>query len=80
MHVRVYLASSGAQYVDGTTDITRTVHFGSPSQHERDCFTRVLQGHIAVASVGIPLMTLWQPGCVVSCLVVQLSDPQKQGK
>ncbi|KAI9085223.1 hypothetical protein K1719_032746 [Acacia pycnantha] len=32
----------------GTTDITRTVHFGKPTARERECFTRVLQGHIAL--------------------------------
>ncbi len=29
---------------DGTTDVTRTIHFGTPSQHEKECFTRVLKG------------------------------------
>ncbi len=29
---------------DGTTDVTRTLHFGTPSQHEKECFTRVLKG------------------------------------
>ncbi|KAJ8572901.1 hypothetical protein K7X08_009412 [Anisodus acutangulus] len=33
----------GGQYTDGTTDITRTVHFGEPSAREIECFTRVLQ-------------------------------------
>ena len=40
---KLFLLDSGAQYVDGTTDITRTVHFGAPSPHQKDCFTRVLQ-------------------------------------
>lgn len=40
---KLFLLDSGAQYVDGTTDITRTVHFGSPSAREKECFTRVLQ-------------------------------------
>ncbi len=47
-------AGSGAQYVDGTTDITRTVHFGEPGAWERECFTRVLQGHIGVATAVFP--------------------------
>ena len=42
---------SGAQYRDGTTDITRTVHFGNPAEKERFCFTQVLKGHIAMATV-----------------------------
>lgn len=39
----LFLLDSGGQYVDGTTDITRTVHFGEPSMRQKDCFTRVLQ-------------------------------------
>ena len=37
------LLDSGAQYDCGTTDITRTMHFGEPSGHQKACFTRVLQ-------------------------------------
>ena len=44
-------ACSGGQYFDGTTDTTRTVHFGTPTDYQRRCFTRVLQGHIALARV-----------------------------
>lgn len=40
---KLFLLDSGAQYVDGTTDITRTVHFGEPSAWQKECFTRVLQ-------------------------------------
>lgn len=40
---KLFLLDSGAQYVDGTTDITRTVHFSEPSAREKECFTRVLQ-------------------------------------
>lgn len=40
---KLFLLDSGAQYVDGTTDITRTVHFGKPTVREKECFTRVLQ-------------------------------------
>jgi Xaa-Pro aminopeptidase len=50
----MYLCDSGGQYRDGTTDITRTFHFGTPTDHERRCFTRVLQGHIAIASAVFP--------------------------
>lgn len=39
----LFLLDSGAQYIDGTTDITRTVHFGAPSPRQKECFTRVLQ-------------------------------------
>jgi Xaa-Pro aminopeptidase len=50
----VFLLDSGGQYCDGTTDVTRTVHFGSPSPHERECYTRVLQGHIGMARARFP--------------------------
>ncbi len=50
----LYLIDSGGQYVDGTTDITRTVAIGEPTQEMRDRFTRVLQGHIALATAVFP--------------------------
>ncbi|XP_038977171.1 aminopeptidase P1 [Phoenix dactylifera] len=50
----IYLFDSGAQYLDGTTDITRTVHFGKPSFHEKSCFTTVLKGHIALDTAKFP--------------------------
>ncbi|KAF8936708.1 Xaa-Pro aminopeptidase 2, partial [Dissophora ornata] len=50
----VYLCDSGAQYLDGTTDITRTLHFQTPTPHQKRCFTRVLQGHIAIDSTIFP--------------------------
>jgi Xaa-Pro aminopeptidase len=45
----LFLIDSGAQYEDGTTDITRTVAIGAPTPEMRDRFTRVLKGHIAIA-------------------------------
>ena len=50
----LYLLDSGAQYLDGTTDVTRTVAIGEPTQEMRDRFTRVLQGHIALAMARFP--------------------------
>jgi len=50
----LYLVDSGAQYKDGTTDVTRTVHFGTPSQHEVECFTRVLKGQIGIRTAVFP--------------------------
>lgn len=50
----VYLVDSGAQYRDGTTDVTRTMHFGKPSEWEKECFTRVLRGHIALDTAVFP--------------------------
>lgn len=48
------LLDSGAQYKDGTTDITRTIAIGQPSQKMREHYTLVLKGHIAVASARFP--------------------------
>jgi Xaa-Pro aminopeptidase len=50
----LFLIDSGAQYEDGTTDITRTVAIGEPSAEMRDRFTRVLKGHIAIARAVFP--------------------------
>lgn len=70
----LYLVDSGGQYRDGTTDITRTVAIGTPSPEMRDRFTRVLKGHIALATARFPAGTtgsqldtlaryaLWQVG------------------
>jgi Xaa-Pro aminopeptidase len=51
---QLYLIDSGGQYVDGTTDITRTVPIGEPTGEMRDRFTRVLKGHIAIATAVFP--------------------------
>ena len=71
---QLYLIDSGAQYLDGTTDITRTVAIGTPTAEMRDRFTRVLKGHIALATARFPKGTtgsqldtlartaLWQAG------------------
>jgi Xaa-Pro aminopeptidase len=45
---------SGGQYLDGTTDITRTIAIGTPREEERACFTRVLQGMIAMSGLRWP--------------------------
>ena len=50
----MYLCDSGAQFLDGTTDVTRTVHFGTPSQYQKECFTRVVKGHIGLARMVFP--------------------------
>jgi Xaa-Pro aminopeptidase len=51
------LVDSGAQYMDGTTDVTRTVAIGTPSQEMRERFTLVLKGHLALARVRFPAGT-----------------------
>ena len=70
----LYLVDSGAQYLDGTTDVTRTVAIGEVSPEMKDRFTRVLKGHIALATCRFPKGTtgsqldalaraaLWQAG------------------
>ena len=70
----LYLVDSGGQYLDGTTDVTRTVAIGAPAPEHRDRFTRVLRGHIALATARFPCGTsgaqldtlarqfLWQAG------------------
>jgi len=70
----LFLIDSGGQYLDGTTDITRTVAIGRASREMKDRFTRVLKGHIALARVRFPKgttghqldalarMSLWEAG------------------
>ena len=50
----LYLVDSGAQYLDGTTDVTRTLSIGIPTPEMKDRFTRVLKGHIALALAIFP--------------------------
>jgi Xaa-Pro aminopeptidase len=50
----LYLVDSGAQYLDGTTDVTRTVALGEPTAEMRQRFTLVLKGHIAIATARFP--------------------------
>jgi Xaa-Pro aminopeptidase len=68
------LIDSGGQYLDGTTDVTRTIAIGTPTAEMKDRFTRVLKGHIALArarfpegTTGVQLdtlarMSLWEGG------------------
>lgn len=48
---KIYLCDSGAQYLDGTTDTTRTLHFGEPTDKEREAYTLVLKGNIALEQI-----------------------------
>jgi len=61
----VYLCDTGGQYLDGTTDVTRTLHFGSPTADERRAYTRVLQGHLDLALATFPSGT---SGLMLECL------------
>jgi Xaa-Pro aminopeptidase len=70
----LYLVDSGGQYPDGTTDVTRTIAIGVPTEEMRYRFTLVLKGHIAIATARFPKGTtgpqldtlarraLWQAG------------------
>lgn len=70
----ILLLDSGGQYEDGTTDITRTIALGEPTEQQKFCYTRVLKGHIELASAFFPKgtrgaqldtlarMHLWQAG------------------
>jgi Xaa-Pro aminopeptidase len=70
----IYLVDSGAQYPDGTTDVTRTLAIGTPTAEMRRAFTLVLKGHIALATARFPegtcgvhldvlaRLALWQAG------------------
>ncbi len=72
---QLYLVDSGGQYADGTTDVTRVIPVGEPTQEMIDRFTRVLKGHIAIATAMFPEGTtggqidsfarrpLWEVGC-----------------
>lgn len=53
----VFLLDSGAQYRDGTTDVTRTLAVGTPSPAMKRAFTLVLKGHIAISTARFPLGT-----------------------
>lgn len=70
----ILLSDSGGQYLDGTTDITRTISFTPPTAEEKNAYTRVLKGHISLAMAVFPEGTtggeldmlarkdLWQDG------------------
>jgi len=50
----IYLVDSGGQYIFGTTDITRTVALGDPTDEQKEMFTRVLKGHIGLSTLRFP--------------------------
>lgn len=70
----LYLVDSGGQYLDGTTDVTRTIAIGKPTTEQKKRFTQVLKGHIGIATCRFPKKTsgaqldvlarhaLWQAG------------------
>ncbi len=70
----ILLLDSGGQYLEGTTDVTRTIHLGQPTDFEKRCYTLVLKGHLALKRSLFPAGTrgeqldilarqfLWQEG------------------
>ncbi|KAK1598806.1 metallopeptidase family M24 [Colletotrichum navitas] len=64
----IYLCDSGAQYLDGTTDTTRTLHFGQPTEAEKLAYTLVLKGNIALDTAIFPKGTT---GFAIDCLARQ---------
>lgn len=64
----IYLCDSGAQYLDGTTDTTRTIHFGTPTAEEIHAYTLVLKGNIALDTAIFPKGTT---GFAIDCLARQ---------
>ncbi|PVU88274.1 hypothetical protein BB559_005637 [Furculomyces boomerangus] len=71
---RMYLVDIGHHYLEGTTDMSRTWHFGTPTAWEKECYTRVLKGFIKIDNLVFPLgttgyvldpiarMSLWEAG------------------
>lgn len=51
---KIYLVDTGAQFLDGTTDTTRTVHFTEPTQEQKDNYTLVLKGNLALGDLKFP--------------------------
>lgn len=53
----IYLIDSGGQYPAGTTDITRTIHLGTPTEEQKELYTLVLKGHLAIRHAVFPKYT-----------------------
>ncbi|XP_040261461.1 xaa-Pro aminopeptidase 2 [Bufo bufo] len=64
----MYLVDSGGQYYDGTTDITRTVHWGTPTDFEKEAYTRVLMGNLELSRLVFPPRT---PGRAIESIARQ---------
>lgn len=52
--INLYIVFHSQFCSDGTTDITRTIHLGQPSAHQKNCYTRVLKGQMALARAVFP--------------------------
>ncbi|KAF9614030.1 hypothetical protein IFM89_014830, partial [Coptis chinensis] len=58
---KLFLLDSGAQYVDGTTDVTRTVHFGEPTSRQKECFTQVFHDRKKLGEIEFQLASFTYP-------------------
>lgn len=65
----VFMLDSGGQYLDGTTDVTRTIHLGTPTDIEREIYTSLLMGCIDIAS------TVFPEGQTLSSLEILIRAP-----
>lgn len=66
-------------YRDGTTDVTRTLHFGTPSKYVQECFTRVLKGVISMATCIFPSkIKVWYPKANICLLQNKLVLSEKK--
>jgi Xaa-Pro aminopeptidase len=65
---KIYLCDSGAQFLDGTTDSTRTLHYGKATDEEKEAYTLVLKGNIALDRAVFPKGTT---GYALDCLARQ---------
>ncbi|EOD33115.1 hypothetical protein EMIHUDRAFT_63427 [Emiliania huxleyi CCMP1516] len=65
---QMMLLDSGGQYATGTTDVTRTFHLGTPTDWQRECFTRVLKGNIGLDTLTFPEGT---PGMAIDAFARQ---------
>jgi len=86
----LFLLDSGGQYLDGTTDVTRTMAIGEPSEEMKERNTRVLKGHIALARARFPKGTtgsqldvlarlaLWEGGVdyILACMKARIASPK----
>jgi len=66
---KLFLLDSGGQYLDGTTDVTRTFHFGTPTNFEKEAYTRVLMGAIDLAKA------VFKPGTTDSRMDILTRSP-----
>eukprot|EP01037_Dinobryon_pediforme_P011330 gene11330-11417_t len=72
----IFLHDSGGQYLEGTTDVTRTVAIGEPTEEQKDRYTRVLKGHIALASAVFPVGWVLTP--LVDAQIKEKAEHSKQ--